>query len=178
MANNTKTDLLQGGVVVRNAGIVILNSYIPMLFERLGLTANKSFLNNESQLDAVHYLQYVITGQESTEEILLLLNKVLCGLPLSTPLKDGIDITPENSELVERLIEAVIAHWNTIGSSSVDGFRGNWLVRDGLLTEKEDRWELHIDKRPYDILIHKSPYSFSIIKYQWMDKPLYVIWPY
>lgn len=178
MANNIKTDQLKGGIGINNAGIVLLNSYIPMLFERLGLTANKSFLNNESQLDAVHYLQYVVTGRDHSEESLLSLHKVLCGLSLSTLLKDGIDITPEREELVNGLIKSVMDHWPASGSTSVDGFRGNWLVRDGMLTETEDRWELIVEKRAYDMLIQRSPFSFSIIKYPWMDKPLYVKWPY
>ncbi|TRX42794.1 hypothetical protein FNW21_00230 [Flavobacterium restrictum] len=106
------------------------------------------------------------------------LNKVLCGLPLATPVADGIEIIDSQKNLIAGLINAVISHWTTIGDTSVDGFRGNWLVRDGLLVEKEERWELTVDKRAYDLLIHKSPFSFSIIKYTWMLKPLHVIWLY
>jgi len=169
---------VKGGIPVRNAGMVILNSYIPMLFDRLGLTADRKFLDIPAQCNAVHYLQYVITGLSTTEESLLPLNKVLCGLPLSYPIADGVSITDEQITLIEGLIQAVIGHWPAIGSTSTDGLRGNWLVRDGLLVELEERWELTVEKRAYDLLIHKSPFSFSIIKYPWMDKPLHVQWPY
>jgi hypothetical protein len=30
--------------------------------------------------------------------------------------------------------------------------RGNFLVRDGLLSEEQDKWELTVEKRAYDIL--------------------------
>jgi hypothetical protein len=169
---------VKGGIPLRNAGMVILNSYIPMLFDRLGLTADRKFLDIPAQCNAVHYLQYVITGLSTTEESLLPLNKVLCGLPLSYPIPDGISITDEQTKLIEGLIQAVIGHWPAIGSTSTDGLRGNWLVRDGLLVELEERWELTVEKRAYDLLIHKSPFSFSIIKYPWMDQPLHVQWPY
>ncbi|HEU4717365.1 MAG TPA: contractile injection system tape measure protein [Bacteroidia bacterium] len=169
---------LQGGIAVRNAGIVLLNNYIMMLFERLGIVKEKKFIHENARLDSVHHLQYVVTGHSRTEESLLPLNKVMCGIPLDTPVREGIDIKPEEKNLTEGLLKAAIGHWPVIGSTSVEGFRGNWLVRDGLLTERDDRWELTVEKKPYDILLHKSPYSFSIIKYPWMEKPLHVTWPY
>ncbi|MEO6520360.1 MAG: contractile injection system tape measure protein [Mucilaginibacter sp.] len=168
----------QRGISVHNAGCVLLSTYFPMLFERLGLMANHSFLNEEAQQQAVHYLQYVVTGLSSTEESLLPLNKVLCGLPIAQPIIQGINISEEHIDLINGLINAAMGYWPAIGSSSVDGFRGNWLVRDGLLTEHGDKWELTVEKRAYDLLIHRSPFSFSIIKYPWMDKPLHVTWPY
>jgi hypothetical protein len=167
-----------GGIAVKNAGVVLLNNYLEMLIERLELLHEKRFKDKASQIDAVHYLQYVVTGLTKTEEALLPLNKILCGLPLDTPIKEGIDITEEQEKLITGLINAVISHWPSVGDTSLLGFRGNWLVRDGLLIEKEDRWELIVEKRVYDLLIHKSPFSFSIIKYAWMEKPLHVTWPY
>lgn len=166
------------GTPVRNAGIVLLNSYISMLFERLNLVQDKKFKEENAQEQAVHYLQYVATGMCQSEETELVLNKVLCGLPLSHPVHDSLDISDENKNLVEGLIKAAINYWSAIGDCSIDGFRGNWLVRDGLLIEHEDKWELIVEKRAYDILINHSPFSFSIIKYTWMNKPLHVSWPY
>jgi hypothetical protein len=69
-------------------------------------------------------------------------------------------------------------NWPAIGASSIDGFRGNWFVRDGILVEKEDRWDLLIEKRPYDLLLGQSPFSFSVISFKWMNKPIFVNWPY
>ncbi|KIH83140.1 hypothetical protein UCMB321_3090 [Pseudomonas batumici] len=59
---------------------------------------------------------------------------------------------------------------------SIDGFRGNWLVRDGLLANANDRWEMTVKPRPYDVLLAHSPFSFSVIRHSWMDKPLFVTW--
>ncbi|AYL99040.1 contractile injection system tape measure protein [Mucilaginibacter celer] len=165
-------------VAVKNAGLVLLNNYIPMLLERLGLINDKKeFTNNTARHNATHYLQFVATGQSETEEIWLPLNKVLCGIPLAEAVPAGVEISEDDEHLIEGLINAAIGYWPEIGSCSVPGFRGNWLVRDGLLTEQEERWELTVEKRPYDLLISRSPFSFSIIKYPWMPKPLHVNWP-
>lgn len=165
-------------LAVKNAGIILLNNYIPLLFERLNLTVNNQFTSKENQVAAVHYLQYLITGISDAEDQLLTLNKVLCGLAPDESTNIALDISEAQRLLIEGLLNAAIGYWPAIGQTSINGFRGNWLVRDGLLRETEERWELTVDKRAYDILIHKSPFTFSIIKYQWMEKPIHVNWPY
>ncbi len=165
-------------IPIRNAGLVLMNNYIPLLFERLGLTLDGAFNDIVAQHRAVHYLQYAVSGQSYTEELYLTLNKVICGLPPTESVSSGIEMEPDQEELIEGLLQAMIGHWSDIGDSSIAGFRGNWFVREGVLSEVEDRWELTVEKRSYDLLIRKSPFSFSIIKLPWMSKPIHVNWPY
>ncbi|MDD5186551.1 MAG: contractile injection system tape measure protein [Paludibacter sp.] len=165
-------------IAVQNAGLILLQNYFIMLFERLNLVNERSFVSGKAQLDAVHYLQYIVTGLTETDESFLTLNKVLCGLPLSAPVKSTIIIPETHKELIEGMIQSSIGSWEAIGNSSVNGFRGNWLAREGVLREEEDRWNLSVEKRPYDILIAKFPFSFSTIKFPWMQKPLYVNWSF
>lgn len=169
-------NLPASGIPVKNAGIVILNSYLPILFERLELISNNKFKTIDTQIASVHYLHYLATGLQSLAEYMLPLNKVMCGLPISDTITDGITISEADTNLINGLINAAISHWPSVGKTSIDGFRGNWLIRDGILTETEDKWELTVEKRAYDLLLNRSPFSFYIIKYQWMPKPLHVIW--
>jgi hypothetical protein len=163
---------------VNNAGLVLLNNYFPMLFERLGLLSEDAFKDAESQSKAINYLQYLVTGMQSKEEQYLVLNKVLSGLPMDSPSGKTIEIPEDQKILIQGLLEAVISHWSALGDSTIDGFRGNWLVRYGILREEEDKFELTVEKKPYDILIQQAPFSFSIIKFPWMTKPLHVSWNY
>lgn len=163
-------------IAIRNAGLVLLSNFIEALFERLQLLSDKQFTSVENQSKAVQYLLFLVTELRRTDERYLLLNKVLCGLPVTQTVPNDITISEEEKDLIHGLIQAAISHWPSIGDTSVEGFRGNWLVRDGLLQEKEDRWELTVEKRVYDVLINHCPFSFSIIKYPWMEKPLHVTW--
>ena len=172
------SETLEQGIAVSNAGLVILNAYFITLFQRLSLVHANTFVSDEAQTDAIHYLQYLATGASQTEEALLVLNKVLCGVSIETPIKDGIAISEDHKTLIKGLIKAAIGYWSAIGETSIDGFRGNWLVRDGILREEEDHWTLTVEKRAYDILLNKSPFGFSIIKFPWMPKPLHVTWPF
>lgn len=178
--NNTafSKEILSEGVSVYNAGMVLLDSYYGMLFSRLELVKNNQFVSMEAKMNAIHYLQYVVTGQTATEESLLALNKMICGIPLDEPIIGSIEMSSSEKELIDGMISSSISHWPAIGDCSVNGFRGNWLVREGILREEEDRWNLTIEKRSYDILLERSPFSFSIIRYPWMPKPLHVIWPF
>ncbi len=164
-------------VKINNAGLVILQSFISPLFSRLGLVSEGKFVTHSARRRAVHYLQYLVSGCCSTAEQNLMLNKLLCGLALYEPVEYEIEIPPVEQEICHSLLESVIAYWSAIGSSSCEGFRGNWLVRDGSLTEAKDRWDLIVDRRAYDVLLARSPFSYSIIKLPWMEKPIYVTWP-
>lgn len=166
------------GIMVHNAGLVLLHSYFILLLQRMGLLTGNRFTNDGTQVTAMHCLQFLATGFSYTEEALLPLNKVLCGIPLETPVTPGIDMDTEKVEIIEGLLNAVIGHWPAIGACSVGGFRGNWLVRDGVLHEEPERWVLTVEKRAYDVLISRSPFSFSIIKFAWMPKCLQVNWAF
>ena len=168
--------ILTDTIPVKNAGMVLLSEYVPALFRYMGLLKGQTFLNADARIDAVHILQYAVTGMKETSEPYLPLNKVLCGLPLAEPVTPGITLDDAKEKLIGGMLLNLVNQWAVIGKTSVNGFRGNWLVRDGLLSEWEDKWELVVEPRPYDILINQFPFSYSIIKYQWMDKPLHVKW--
>nr|WP_290444181.1 contractile injection system tape measure protein [Pseudoalteromonas sp. XMcav2-N] len=164
-------------ISVPNAGLVLLQSFIQPLFARLSLTCDDKFVSDEHQRTAVHYLQFLVTGQSATEEHHLVLNKLICGHGVTQPVEAGITLSQSDIDTVHSLIDAVCNYWPAIGKTSIDGFRGNWLVRNGTLTEALDHWDLIVEKRVYDILISRSPLSYSIVKLPWMEKPIYVTWP-
>jgi len=151
--NKKSTKLSLEGIAVPNAGLVLLNSYFLMLFDRLEMLTDKAFKTHEDQLNAVHYLQYIVTGLTQTDESLLTLNKILSGLSPDAPIRDSIEMTDDQKQLIDGLIKAAIGYWSAIGDTSVNGFRGNWLVRDGILRETEERWELTVEKRVFN---HKT----------------------
>ncbi len=164
--------------MVRNAGLVLLQGYLIMLFQKLGLLTDQKFNNEDAREAATHYLHYLVTGHEISQDPDLVLNKLLCGMELSHEIEYGINISNEKKQLIETLIRSVMTHWPECGSTSIAGFRGNWLVRNGLLVEQEDKWELMVERKPYDALLQHSPFSYSVIKFPWMPKPLHVNWFY
>lgn len=174
-SNNHLTSIKKD-IPVHNAGFVLVSGFIDILFQRLKLTEKQKFTSLENQIKAVHSLQYLITGLAGTDQNYLFLNKVLCGFSINEIIPDEIEIPEENKALINGLLYAAIGHWSEIGNSSIDGFRANWLIRDGSLLELEDRWELTVQRKAYDVLLSKSSFYFSIVRYPWMSKPLHVNW--
>lgn len=173
----SSTSQAQSPSYVQNSGIVILNGYMRMFMDRLNLLDGEKFRTLESQHRCVYLNNYLATGVWGAPDHELDLSKVMCGLDTSDEVVVSDPLTEAEKTLAESLIKAAISHWPSIGASSVDGFRGNWMVRNGGLQESQERWDLVVERRAYDVLLSRSPFSFSIIKYPWMAKPIQVTWP-
>ena len=172
----TGADLVGATFSVANAGLVIAQGFFETLFERLGLLNDGEFSSEAEKNKAIHFLQYLATGEKIRYENDLILNKVLCGYPINEPAEPPIDFKESETELIDSLIKAMISYWPPVSSSSITAVRETFLLRDGTLTEKEDRWELRIKRKTVDVLVDQIPWSFSVIFFKWMNKPMYVIW--
>ena len=139
-----KEDTIKEGLFIKNAGLVLISSFFPMLFQTLQLSTENKFSSSKKQHSAVLYLQYLATRISNTEEKNLPLNNILCGLDPATPHASELKITEADNKLISEMIEAIISHWTAIGNASVDSFHTTWLMREGILKEETDKWTLHV----------------------------------
>ncbi|MFZ4875523.1 contractile injection system tape measure protein, partial [Janthinobacterium sp. Mn2066] len=165
-----------GEANVRNAGMVIIATYMQRLFGMLDITVDGRFASEEAVQRAVHLLQYAITGEQQTPEYQLTLNKLFCGIHGGLPIVSGIRITQQEQDTIEQMLQAVIAHWGALGNTSIAGLRETFLQREGQLYFQDDAWHLKIPQRPFDMLLDRLPWSFSMIRFPWMAYPLHVSW--
>jgi hypothetical protein len=163
-------------IALDNAGMVLMAPYLPRLFGVLGLVADGAFVDPDAAERAVHLLQFAASGAGSTPEYALPLNKLLCGLPLAAPVVAGIEPTPAERETIEGLLEAMIASWSALGRTSVEGLRQSFLMREGELALGPQGWELSVVRGPFDVLMDRLPWSFSIVRFAWMPAPVHVTW--
>ncbi|MEM7367449.1 MAG: contractile injection system tape measure protein [Bacteroidota bacterium] len=163
-------------VFVSNAGLVLLAPYLGMLFQRLGYTNKQGFEDPESQLRAPHLLQYLVNGQSNAMEFELSLNKILCGLQLNDPLPKGIELSTDEVNMSQSLLEAVCQAWPSMRSSSAAALQESFLQRAGQVRTSSRGWELQVEKAPFDMLMQTIPWSFATIKLSFMKLPLYVVW--
>ncbi|GGC76648.1 contractile injection system tape measure protein [Undibacterium terreum] len=168
--------LAHGDSNISNAGLVIIAPYVQRLFNLLNITEDGHFVSDEALQRAVHLLQYAVTGEESTPEYQLMLNKLLCGAPDGLPIVRGIAMTQQERDTIEQMLTGVIAHWSAIGNTSISGLRETFLRREGNLHFQEEAWRLKIPQGSFDMLLDRLPWSFSLIKFPWMAGPLHVTW--
>jgi len=163
------------GVVVDNAGLVILGPYLPRLFGMLSLLGEDGFVDLGAKIHAVRVLQFLIHGSTATRQESLPLCRILCGLPSGVPVGEE-PIPPQEQEVCEQLLEAVIQHWSILGSTSVSGLRETFLYRNGVLESQEQQWLLRVEAGAFDMLLDKLPWGYKTVRFGWMDKTLQVEW--
>jgi hypothetical protein len=161
---------------VANAGLVLLGPYIPLLFDRLQLTRGGGFVDEAARERGARLLQLLVDPGARALEPHLVLNKLLCGLDLATPVSRDFTPTPAETAVVESLLQAVIQAWGALGSTSIAGLRETFLQREGALTREETAWRLKVAPGPFDMLVDRLPWGFRTLKLPWMAQVVHVDW--
>lgn len=164
------------GIPVRNGGLVILWPYLGRLFSRLQLTDGKNFLGDRELSRAIRLTEYVVTGRTDMEEHQLALNKVLCGAPLDFEVPAELDITPEEADLSMKMLQGAIRNWEKLKTTKPDTFRETFLRREAILYRVDERWELVVQRKSYDMLLDTLPWNITMIQLSWMPDRLVVQW--
>lgn len=158
---------------VENAGLILLNPFIR------GFLQEYEACDAEQIIDpnlALYLLQYLATGKEEAWESELVLNKILCGLPLDFVVKPPVKL-PENLKAEsEKLITACIKYWPVMQGTSVEGFREAFLKRGGKISQQFVGYQLTVELKPYDMLLAEVPWNINIVGFNWMQKPLKINW--
>jgi hypothetical protein len=162
---------------VDDAGLVLLWPFFTRFFDRRGLLdEHRQFLDLPAQHRAVAHLGHLATGDPDPPEFRLPLAKLLCGLaPDADDLRDG-PLDPDAVDEGERLLAAVIEHAAVLRDMSSDGLRRTFLGRPGALLVRDGAWLLRVERRDYDVLLDRFPWSWSWLKLPWMPDPLQVEW--
>lgn len=169
-------DIKEDTIYIRNAGLVLFHPFLSTYFNRLGLMEKGKFVTEEAIIRGVHLLQFLVDGKEQHPEHELVLNKILCGMPVEKPLPAEVAFREQDKEISMELLSVMKERWEKVKNTSVDGLRASFLQRNGALTATEDSWNLRVEQRGYDVLLQTLPWSFGMIKASWMEKILYVEW--
>ena len=162
---------------IDNAGLVLLNAaLLQKTFEGLGWVKEKKITDEKSRDKILLWMDYLVWGKRKTHEYGLMLNKVLTGLQPWDIVDISQTLTAAEMHKAVEVLETVIQHWTILKNTSVDGFRNSFLQRNARLSNEDGGWQLFVEAKGYDILLDSLPWSFSIIKFPWMEKPLFTQW--
>ena len=176
---------LAQGLYIANAGLVLFNPFLPMLFERLGLLESctdegkPAIFGLEQRSRAVHLLQWLVDGRLDSPEPDLVLNKLLAGIDIAAPILPNYSASEDELAIATDLLRAVIDHWPPLRNTSPAGLRETFLQREGRLDPPsldQDHWSLQVQRRTVDILIDQIPWSITMLLHRWMAAPLQVSW--
>lgn len=161
---------------IENSGLVILWPFLSSFFERLGQLQEKQFKDNTAIQRAVGLLQYISTEDPSPPEYLVPLNKVLCGMALTEVFDFGPPVTKAEAQECTNLLGAVIGHAPILKNMSLSGFRGTFLLRQGVLGTRDGAWLLRVERESYDVVLDRFSWVMDWVKLPWMEVSLRVEW--
>ncbi|WP_432812933.1 contractile injection system tape measure protein, partial [Pantanalinema sp. GBBB05] len=165
-------------LATRDAGLLLTNPFLPRLLETTGIKHPQHPTIPEAQLPrAAALLHYLVTGNDTLFEHELTLIKVLLGLTPNHSLlvAEGL-LQPDDKTETAALLQALIDYWGALKTTSIDGLRSSFLHRSGLLRERENGWWVQVESKPYDMLLNQLPWSISVVKLPWMQRPIYSEW--
>lgn len=175
-ANGKIREELESGVLINNAGLVLLAPFLSPFFKELRLTDKGRFISETERERAVLLTQYLVTARTEIPEEQLMLNKILCGWPPEEPPAGQLLLTEKERRESEDLLQSVCKHWKALGKTSNDALRETFLQRDGKLISRDTGYKLLVQRTGVDVLLERLPWSIGYIKLPWMDDPLQVEW--
>ncbi len=163
-------------ILVKDAGLVLVGAYVPTLFKKLEYIADGAFVSEQARLKACRLLRYIVFGDLPSDGLYFLAN-YFCGLPWNFRIPKEIVLDDNEKKIAESLVMSIIENWKAIGHVSIDGFRGTFLHREGKI-EKETDEEIYLKVKqgPFDMLLDRLPWSYSMLKFKWHKKLLSTIW--
>jgi len=164
--------------LVSSAGLVLLHPFLVRLFRAIGIVAGDAAEVPAAELPrAAAALHWLATRSDEPPEFELPLVKLLLGLDPGTPLIVGGGLLSESDRAeAAALLSAVIEHWTALGRTSVEGLRGSFLRRTGLLRDGDDGWHLQVLPEGFDVLLDRLPWGIGVIRLPWMPRPIFVEW--
>lgn len=172
----------QSQIEMNNAGLVLIAPFLPMLFQRTGYLIErcKKFKDTESKIHAVFLLQYLVYGeQREWPETELFLNKLLIGMEKDNiPLPRSVMLKEEDINTAKELLNTVCQHWEQMRHTSAAAFQTSFLERQGnaMWSEENERWEIKVAEKAYDVLLEYVPWPFRMIRLPFMQNTIEVKW--
>lgn len=175
--SSNETRELPTSIYIENSGLIILHPFLIPLFEELKLCTNEAWTSKRNQQKAVLLTQFLISGKTVFNENDLVLNKIVCGLEIDAVLDLNIQLTKNDLNEANGLLEAVIKYWKTLKNTSIDGLRETFLQRNGkLLFKKEGTIELRVEQKGVDVLMDQLPWGIGMVKTPWMKSFIECHW--
>ncbi len=168
-------------IYIQNAGLVLTGAFLQHLFKGLDLLHvgddGKTRMKDEAGASrAVHMLQYLVDGRTDTAEPLLVLNKLLCGIPISFPVEEAVELNERELEMCDMMHQSMLKNWSALSGTSVRGLQETFLQREGRLNKVADGWKLRVQRKTLDVLVDQVPWSLSMVSNSWMPQPVFVTW--
>ena len=167
---------IMDGVIINNAGLLILWPFINLLFTKLGLLNGQKFKDEISKSKALLATEFMVRGDLEIHDSELLLNKILCGLDPDFIIDSSLTLDDVEIDICNMALNAVIHKWEKV--KTIKTLRDYFLIREGLLSEGPKGFNLVVTPKPPDMLLKFISWNISMVKTSIMNTVLNVEWKF
>jgi len=164
------------GIIVQQAGIVLLHPFLNLFFKDRQLVNDGKFISPIEKLKALGLLHYLATGDTIIPEYQLVVAKTICDHPLEGAVPASIELTQEDLAAADDLLREVVAQWSILKNTGIQTLREEFLKRNGKLSFKDETHLLQVETRSIDLLLEHLPWPMSFIKLPWMKNMMKIVW--
>ena len=102
--------------------------------------------------------------------------KILAGMRIEDPITSNLDLSKIEKDNADELLIAVITHWEKLGNTSTEGLQNTFFIREGILEEKNETFQLTVESKGVDILLDYIPWGMSFVKLPWVKHLIQIFW--
>ena len=163
---------------IEDVGLVILHPFLTAFFDTLKMldSEKKQFVSISMQERACHLLKYMTGYRGPHYGHLLMLEKMMCGLPFTYPISKDFKIRPEEEQEINNLLSAVCQHWKPLKGSTTESLQRSFILRHGTLEYADSAWIVRVEGSAIDILLEDLPWEISTILFAWLEPMIFVEW--
>ncbi len=167
---------IQERTFIMNTGLVLLVPFLHRFFENAGLTHEDEFVSGRHRMRAAFLLHRIAEPSGAFHEDVLLLNKLLCGIPASASVDIHQKLLHRERQEIADLLGSVIAHWKALKNTTSAGFRDAFLRRKGTIEKSGADYLVRVETLPHDILMSSLPWSIGMTRFPWNDYTVHAEW--
>jgi hypothetical protein len=177
-APDTRPDFgLEEQVRVKQAGLVLLHGSLQQLFESLQwIQLPEKGILPQYHARAIHLLEFLAGGNGRAPEYDMALHKLLCGIPLDTPVEKDVQLAASEKNAALALLDATALQYFPQGHVNRGRLRSGFLQREGRLQYEKGQWQLQVARQAAASLQAGLPWETACIALPWMQQPLTVQW--
>lgn len=172
-----EAQILDKRLLISDAGLVLIHPFISRFLQNMKLVDRKGkFISAETRIHAVHLLRHLTRLEGEHHEHCLILEKILCGLPVGYAIPTEWKASERDEEEIEDLLKSVLSYWASLSKSSTGALCSGFLQRPGSVEKEDGMYIIRVEGSAMDILLDDLPWGLSMIMLPWLEQPIIVEW--
>jgi len=135
-----------------------------------------TFKTHKERIKGALLIHYLASGKEDISLDEMEFPMLICNFPANLSLDPSQKLSQEDKKESNHVLQIAIEHWKALKTTSPNGLRSGFLMRNGILEKEKNDWKILVEKKSIDVLLDQLPWSLDMIKLPWHNHVWTVKW--